>query len=156
MESIGTTWPGATDSACAATVSRAGTRCTIGVDRGQHDQRLVAAGQPRQPRQRGQALRQDAAMRRDAVIGLAVPGRELQHRQIGRKEFQRARELLHPRPVAADHGEADRRLLRPRGDGAREIGDDEPFGALGDIGKRQRAAGREQLGGRFDLRFHAS
>ena len=29
MEAIGTTWPGATDSACAATVSRAGTRCTM-------------------------------------------------------------------------------------------------------------------------------
>jgi hypothetical protein len=28
MESIGTTLPGATDSACAAIVSRAGTRCT--------------------------------------------------------------------------------------------------------------------------------
>ena len=29
MESIGTTWPGATDNACAATMSRAGTRCTM-------------------------------------------------------------------------------------------------------------------------------
>ena len=29
MESIGTTWPGATDSACAAIISRAGTRCTM-------------------------------------------------------------------------------------------------------------------------------
>ena len=28
MESIGTTWPGATDSAWEATASRAGTRCT--------------------------------------------------------------------------------------------------------------------------------
>ena len=68
-----------------------------GVDRGQHDQRLVAAGQPRQPRQRGQALRQDAAMRRHPVIGLAVPGRKLHHRQIGREEFQRAGQLLHAR-----------------------------------------------------------
>jgi hypothetical protein len=29
IESIGTTWPGATDSACAATISRAGTRWTM-------------------------------------------------------------------------------------------------------------------------------
>ena len=29
MVSIGTTLPGATDSACAATSSRAGTRCTM-------------------------------------------------------------------------------------------------------------------------------
>ena len=83
-----------------------------GVDRGQHDQRLVAAGQPRQPRQRGEALRQNAAMRRHPVVGLAVPGRKLHHRQIRREEFQRARQLLHPRPVAADHREADRRRLR--------------------------------------------
>ena len=120
-----------------------------GVDRGQHDQRLVAAGKPRQPRQRGQPLRQDAAMRRHPVIGLAVPGRKLQHRQIGREEFQRARQLLHPRAVAADHREADRRRLRPRRDRARQIRDDQAFGALGDIGKGQRAAGREQLRGRL-------
>ncbi len=126
-----------------------------GIDRGQHDQRLVAAGKPREPRQRGQALRQNAAMRRDAVIGLAVPGRKLQHRQVGREKFQRARQLLHPRPVTADHGKADCGLLRPRRDRAREIGDDEALGTFGDIGERQRAAGREQRCGRFDLRFHA-
>ena len=127
-----------------------------GVHRGQHDQRLVAAGERCQPRQRGQALRQNAAMRRDAVIGLAIPGREGQHRQIGGEELQRAFELLHPGAVAADHGKADGRLLRPRRDGAGEIGDDEALGALGDIGKRQRAAGREQLGRRFHSRFHTS
>ncbi len=88
-------------------------------------------------------------MGRDAVIGLAVPGREYQHRQIGREELQRAFELLHPRPVTADDGKADSRLLRPRGDCAREIRDDETFGTFGNIGKRQRAAGREQLGRRL-------
>ncbi len=70
-----------------------------GVDGGEHDQRLVAAGEPRQPRQRRQTLRQNAAMRRHPVIGLAVPGRKLQHRQIRREEFQRAGQLLHPRAV---------------------------------------------------------
>ena len=94
-------------------------------------------------------------MRRDPVIGLAVPGRELHDREVRRKEFQRARELLHPRPVAADHGEADRGFLRPRCDGAREIGDDEAFGALCHIGERQHAAGREQFRGRFDWWLHA-
>ncbi|MGY4428054.1 hypothetical protein ACVWWO_000531 [Bradyrhizobium sp. F1.13.1] len=95
-------------------------------------------------------------MRRDAVIGLAVPGREGQHGQIGREELQGTFELLHPRPVAADHGEADGRLLRPRRDCAREIGDDEALGTVGDIGKRQRAAGREQLGRRFHPLLHTS
>ena len=84
-------------------------------------------------------------MRRDPIIGLAVPCRKLHHRQVGREKFQRARQLLHPRAVAADHGKADRRRLRPRRDRAREIRDDKSFGALRDIGKGQRAAGRQQI-----------
>jgi len=131
-----------------------------GVDGGEHDQRLVAALQARQPRQRGQALRQDAAMRRHPVVGLAVPGRELQDRQIGREKRQRAGQLLHPRAVAADHGETYGRRFRPCCDGARQIRNHEPLGAFGDIGKGQRAAGRQQRGGgfdwRFNERFHAS
>ena len=95
-------------------------------------------------------------MRRHPVIGLAVPGRKLHDRQIGREEFQRAGQLLHARPVAADHREADRRRFRPRRDRAREIGDDKAFGALGDIGKGQRAAGRQQLRGRLCRSLHAS
>ncbi len=94
-------------------------------------------------------------MRRHPVVGLAVPGRKLQDRQVGREKFQRPRQLLHPGAVAADHGQADRGLLRPRRDGAREIGDDEPLGSLSDIGERQRAAGRQQLRGRFYRLLHA-
>jgi hypothetical protein len=86
-------------------------------------------------------------MRRDAVIRLAVPGRELHDCKVGREEFQGARELLHPRPVAADDGKADRRFLRPGGDSARQIGHDQAFGALRDIGERQHAPGREQICG---------
>lgn len=120
-----------------------------GIDRRQHDQRLVATLEARQPRQRGEALRQDAAMRRHPVIGLAVPGRKLHHRQVGREEFQRAGQLLHTGTVAADHREADRRRFWFCRDRAREIGDDKPFGALGNVGKGQRVAGDEQRGGRF-------
>ena len=94
-------------------------------------------------------------MRRHPVIRLAIPGRELHHREVGREEFQRAGKLLHPPAVAADHGEADRRRLWPRRSRTREIGDDESLGALGDIGKRQCAARRQQRCGRFDRRFHA-
>ena len=32
---------------------------------------------------------------------------------------------------------------------AGEIGDDQPFGAVGDARQRQRPAGRQQFGGRF-------
>ncbi len=127
-----------------------------GVDRGQNDQRLVAAGKPRQPRQRGQPLRQDAAMGRYPVVGLAVPGRKLQHRQIGCKKFQRPRQLLHPGTVAADHGKADRRRLRPRRNRARQVRDNEAFGALGYIGKGQRAARSEPFGGRSYGLLHMS
>ena len=107
----------------------------------QHDQRLVAALQARQSRERGQPLRQNAAMRRYAVIGLAIPCRELHHRQIRREKFQCAGQLLHARTVAADHGEADGRRFWPRRDGARQIGDDQAFRAFGDIGQGQRASG---------------
>ena len=79
-----------------------------GVDSGQHDQRLLAAFQARQARQRGQPLRQHAAMRRDAVVGLAVPGRELQHIDLGCEELQCTLQLRHARAVAADDGKADR------------------------------------------------
>ncbi len=127
-----------------------------GVDRGQHDQRLVAAGNPRQPRQCGQPLRQDAAMRRHPVVGLAIPGRKLQHRQIGREEFQRPRQLLHPRAVPAYHGEADGRRLRPRSDRARQVRNDKAFGALGDIGEGQCTAGAEQLRGRLGGLLHSA
>ena len=84
-------------------------------------------------------------MRRYPVVGLAVPGRELQHRQIGREKFQRAGQLLHPRAIAADHGEADGRRFWPRRDGARQIGNDQGFRALGDIGQGQQASGAEQF-----------
>ena len=126
-----------------------------GVDRGQHDQRLVAARQSRQPCQRGQPLRQDAAMWRHPVIGLAIPGRELHHRQIGGEEFQRPRQLLHARAITANHREADRRRLRSRRDRAREVRHHEPLGTLGHIGKGQRATGTEALCGRLGRRLHA-
>jgi len=94
-------------------------------------------------------------MRRDAVIGLTVPGRKLHDREVGREKLQRARQLLHPRPVAADHGKADRGPFRFGRDGARQIGDDEAFGSLGDIGEREHAPGREQFRRGFDQRLHA-
>ena len=127
-----------------------------GVDRRENDQRLVAALEPGQPRQRGQPLRQDSAMRRHPVVRLAVPGRKLHHRQIGCEEFQRARQLLHARAVAADHGETDRRRPRSRRDRARQIRDNQAFCALGDIGKGQRASRREQFHRRSCGLLHAS
>ena len=92
-------------------------------------------------------------MRRYPVIGLAVPGRKLHHRQIRCEELQRAGELLHARAVAADDRKtdrrkadcrkADRRPAQSRRDRACEVGNDEAFRAFRHIGERQRAAGRQ-------------
>ena len=43
--------------------------------------------------------------------------------------------------------------IRARRDRAGQIGDDQPLGAVGDVGKRQRPVGRKQLGRRFGRHF---
>ena len=90
------------------------------------------------------------------VIGLAIPGRKLHHRQIGGEEFHCPCQLLHAGSVTTDHRKADRRRFRPRRDGAREVRDHEPLGALGHIGKGQRATGKKTLGGGLRRRLHTS
>ena len=92
-----------------------------GIHGRQHDQRLLAADKPRQLRERRQPLGKDAAMGRYPVIGLAIPGRELQHRKIRREKRQRTGQLLQARPVAAHDREAYGRWLWPRRDSARQI-----------------------------------
>ena len=87
-------------------------------------------------------------MRRNPIVGLAVPGRELHDRQIRRKKLQRTGQLLHPRTVTADHGEADRRRRPAGGDGPRQIREHESFGAVGDAGEKERPASGEALGRR--------
>ena len=124
-----------------------------GVDRGEQHRGLLAALDAGEPRQRGHALRDDGAVRRHAVVGQAVPGRELQHLDVGREERQRARQRRHPRSVAADHQRARRRRIGPRRDRAGEIGNDQAFGAVGDVGQRQRPVGRQQFGGRLGRHF---
>jgi len=85
-------------------------------------------------------------MRGYPVVGLAVPGRKLQHRQIGAKNPA-------PGPVAAGAAvAADTARLTAGGFGraagcAREIRDDQAFGALGDVARVARVRGK-QFGGR--------
>ena len=118
-----------------------------GIDRGQQHRRLVAAFDAGEPRQHRHALRHDAGMRRHPVVGQAIPGRELQHLDVGREERQRPRQRRHPRPVAADHQRARGRRRWARRDRAGQVGDHQAFGAVGDIGQRQRTVGRQQFGG---------
>ena len=97
------TLPGAADSACLPIRSLRRHALQRGVDGGEQHRGPVAALDAREPRQRGHALRDDAGMRRDPVVGQAIPGRELQHLDVGREERERARQRRHARPVAADH-----------------------------------------------------
>ncbi len=119
-----------------------------GVDGGEHYGRAFAALYVRQPRQHGHALRHHGGVRRHAVVGQAIPGREFQHLDVGREEGERAGERRHARAVAADHGEADRGRRRRGGDRAGEVGEHQPFGAVGDAGEKERPAGRKPLGRR--------
>ena len=57
-----------------------------GIDGGEQDRRPVAAFDARKARQRGHALRDHAGMRRHPVVRQAIPGREFQHRHVGREE----------------------------------------------------------------------
>ena len=90
-----------------------------------------------------------AGMRRHAVVGQAIPGREFQHLDVGREEGKRAGERRHALAVAADDGEADRAAPRGRRRPTRARSrEHEPFGAVGDTGERQRPAVRKALGRR--------
>ena len=141
MPSMASTLPGATDSDCRRHEVSRRHALERGIDGGEQDRGPVAALDAGEPRQRGHALRDEAGMRRHPVIGQAVPGRELQHRRC------RARRTPSARASAAMRGpsrhtttQARRRRVGARGDGAGEIGDDQPFGAVGDARQGQRAA----------------
>ena len=134
-----------------------------GIDRRQHDGRPVVVLGAREPRQRRHALRHDVRMRRHPVVGQAVPGGEFDRLDVRREKAERARQHSHARAVAADCGETDRRRRgagRPRGNGARQIGERQPFGAIGDAGEQKRPAGiqtpRQRRRGRSQLRSHRS
>ena len=109
-------------------------------DRGEHDGRPLAALDPREPRQRHHALRDHRRMRRDPVVGQAIPSRKLEHLDVRCEKGERARQHRHARAVAANDGKADRRRRRAGRDRARQVGDDQPFGAIGDTGEKERPA----------------
>ena len=119
------------------------------IDRGENDRGPVARGDIGEPRQRGHALREHACMRRHAVIGQAVPGREFQQLNPGREKGKPAAKGRHPRPVTAHDQQADRRRIRSRSDGAREVADNHAFGTVGDARKGERPAALQEFGRRW-------
>ena len=149
--SIGSTLPGATDSACAASPGRAAARAarsaltvvstTSGLSRASTFATAATAWSCAAPARRHAATRGHRA-------GNPRPG--IRSRSIsGAKNSSAARQRRHPRPVAADHQQADGRRISACRDRAREIGDHQPFGAVGDVATGQRLAGLQQFGRRF-------
>ncbi len=58
-----------------------------------------------EPRERRHPLRGDGRIRRDPVVGLAIPGRKGQDLDLGRDESERVLQRLLPLPVAGDMDE---------------------------------------------------
>jgi len=117
------------------------------VDGREQHRRAVAALHTREPGQCCHALRDEARVRRDPVIGQAVPRRKLLHGDIRCKKIECAGERGHARAVTADDHHGRRRRVGARRQRAGEIGDNEAFGAVGDACQRERAARDEELGG---------
>ena len=147
MPSMASMLPGAAESDCLATRSLAGTRCSAALT---VVSRSDGRSRPLTRASRDSAVMRcatNAGMRRDAVIGQAVPGRETAatSRSGAKKPSARA--------SAAMRGPSRQTTTRlvagasARGrDGAGEIGDHKPFGAVGDAGERERAAGGQEFG----------
>jgi hypothetical protein len=86
-----------------------------GGDRHHHD----AALQPRQSRQRGQALADDVGMRAEAIVGQGFPVGEAEDRQAvvaGGEQAQVGFQLMRGVVVAGDHQQRAGMSLRGRGD----------------------------------------
>ncbi len=150
--------PGATDSACAATTSRARHALHDGVDRGQHDQRLVAAlsGATAAPAWSGAAPGCRRAATPGRRAGSPRPETASPARSGAKNSSARASCCMRG-PSRQTTARLTAGRFWPRRDGARQIGDNEPFGAFRRHWRSsQRAAGRKQRGGRFDRRLHAS
>ena len=65
----------------------------------------------REPRQHGHALGRNRGVGRDAIVGLAVPRRQMQRLDLGRGEGQRVDEGLRAHAVARDEDKRDGALL---------------------------------------------
>ncbi len=69
---------------------------------------LDRAAGPRKPRERRHALGRNRRVRRHPVVGLAVPGRQVERLDLGRGEAERIDEGLRPHAVTGDEDERDR------------------------------------------------
>src|SRR5262249_54565773 len=120
-----------------------------GIDGGEENRRRLILLRAGNPGEHGHALGDERGMRRNPIIGQAVPGRKLKRNDIGGEESQRAGERAHALPVPAyDDEKAYGSGISARRSGAGKVGDDQSLGAVGNSGKRQRAVGCQQIGRR--------
>ena len=120
---------------------RGGTRwasaATVVSSRRGFSKRGARAGEPRQRRH---ALRGDGGVGRDAVVGLAVPGREFEDFRVRRREDKRLAEGAQALAVARDMDQRAGAPLSGLGEAAREIGGDEGVETVRRARQDQRAA----------------
>ena len=125
-----------------------------GIDGGREKARPLGGGaRARQPRQRRHALRGHRRVRRDAVVGLAIPGREGQHLDLRRDEAQRVLQHLLALPVAR-HMDESRRPLRKGAERPRQVGDDERVEPVRNAGQGQAAAPFQGIDGAGEWNRH--
>ncbi len=119
-----------------------------GVDGGHKNARpLGRAARQREAGERGHALRGDGGVGRDAVVGLAVPGRQHKRLDLGRGEGERVDEALRAHGIAREEGQRDGAPLGVAGERAHEIGDDEGVEAFRRAGERNGGRLAEPRGG---------
>jgi hypothetical protein len=125
-----------------------------GVDGGRKQARALLrrarAGEARQGRH---ALRRDDGVRRDAVVRLAIPGRERQHLDLRRDEAERVLQDLLALPVAR-HMHQRGGALRDRIERARQVGDHEGVETVRNAGERQAVAPFQGLESAGELSGH--
>ena len=119
-----------------------------GIDGGEENRRRLILLRAGNPTEHGHALGDERGMRRNPVIGQAIPGGKLQRHDVRCEEAQCAGERAHALPVPAYDEKAYCSGIGAHRRGAGKVGNDQPLGAVGNSGERQRAAGCQQFGGR--------
>ena len=86
-------------------------------------------------------------MRRDPIIGQAIPGGEFQDRQVRCEESECAAKCRQSRTIAADNDQAhSRSSAAPAARSARQIGNDKALRPVGYPHQGQRTAGNQIMG----------
>ena len=148
-----TTLPGAAENVCLPAIfAQSRHPLDQGIDRGGEDARTRQCGA-----RAGQAGKYDDAARRNRgvgrypVIGLAIPGGEIEELDVRRGESQRLTEGAGALAIARDMDERDSPAFRVFRNSVGNIRDAKSIEAVGDGGERERAALDEFGGHVFEI-----